>query len=76
MVHTRSFVAVVDQTQNNIDNNTNTRNEILEIGQIDAFHPYYLHPSDHPSLLLVNQQLAEKNYNQWRRVMTIAHCQV
>ncbi|XP_074342928.1 uncharacterized protein LOC141680659 [Apium graveolens] len=39
---------------------------------IDASHSYYLHPSDHPGLILVIITLNEQNYNQWFRSMRIA----
>lgn len=39
---------------------------------IDANHPYFLHPSDHPGLILITVTLNEQNYNQWFRSMKIA----
>ncbi|XP_074356657.1 uncharacterized protein LOC141696394 [Apium graveolens] len=39
---------------------------------IDASHLYYLHPSNHPGLILITITLNEQNYNQWFRSMRIA----
>ncbi|XP_074381462.1 uncharacterized protein LOC141723534 [Apium graveolens] len=39
---------------------------------IDSNHPYYLHPSDNPGMLLTNVVLNEHNYSQWSRSMVIA----
>lgn len=39
---------------------------------IDANHPLFLHSSDNPGMLLVNQLLNEKNYNQWSRAIKLA----
>src|ERR1044072_3093098 len=33
---------------------------------------YYLHPSDHPGLILVSQPLQGDNYASWRRAMRLA----
>ena len=41
-------------------------------GNIDSNHPYYLHSSDHPGMILVTDTLNEQNYNQWNRSMRIA----
>ncbi|XP_074376786.1 uncharacterized protein LOC141718302 [Apium graveolens] len=38
---------------------------------IDTNHPYFLHPSDHPGLILITITLTESNYNQWFRSMKI-----
>lgn len=46
--------------------------ETVSSVQLDPFHPLYLHPNDHPGLHLVNQILTGDNFNQWKRVMTIA----
>lgn len=39
---------------------------------IDANHPYYLHPSDNPGMLLTTVVLNEHNFSQWNRSMVIA----
>ncbi|XP_074377296.1 uncharacterized protein LOC141718814 [Apium graveolens] len=39
---------------------------------IDASHPYYLHPSNHPGLILITITLNEQNYNKWFRSMKVA----
>ncbi|XP_074346815.1 uncharacterized protein LOC141685618 [Apium graveolens] len=38
---------------------------------IDSNHPYFLHPSDHPGMILITITLMEQNYNQWHRAMKI-----
>lgn len=49
-----------------------SQSAIITVQIIDAFHPYYLHPSNHPGLILVTITLNEQNYNQWFRSMRIA----
>ena len=39
---------------------------------IDSSNPYHLHPSDHPSIMLVSKSLDGDNYGTWSRSMTIA----
>ncbi|XP_074375157.1 uncharacterized protein LOC141716893 [Apium graveolens] len=39
---------------------------------IDINHPYYLHPSDNPGIILTTVILDEQNYSQWKRSMEIA----
>lgn len=39
--------------------------------QIDANHPYFLHNSNHPGMVLVTQLLTDTNYNQWKRSVMI-----
>ncbi|XP_074367025.1 uncharacterized protein LOC141707640 [Apium graveolens] len=39
---------------------------------LDANHPYYLHPSDNPGMVLTTVILDENNYSQWHRSMEIA----
>ncbi|KAB2610299.1 hypothetical protein D8674_018331 [Pyrus ussuriensis x Pyrus communis] len=34
--------------------------------------PYFLHPSDHPGLILVSKKLNGDNYNTWCRAMEIS----
>ena len=35
-------------------------------------HPYYLHHSDNPGIVLVSQVLTGDNYTSWSRAMMIA----
>lgn len=39
---------------------------------MDCNHPYYLHPSDNPSMQITSVVLTKNNYNQWQRSMEIA----
>ncbi|XP_016441804.2 uncharacterized protein LOC107767346 [Nicotiana tabacum] len=39
---------------------------------LDSSHPFYLHPSDSPGMLLVNTAFDGKGYGGWRRGMLIA----
>ncbi|XP_016513332.1 uncharacterized protein LOC107830319 [Nicotiana tabacum] len=39
---------------------------------IDSSHPYYLHPSDSPGMVLVNSPFDGKGYGGWRRGIVIA----
>nr|XP_017233154.1 PREDICTED: uncharacterized protein LOC108207203 [Daucus carota subsp. sativus] len=39
---------------------------------IDANHPYFLHSSDHPGIILTIVTLSDQNYSQWSRSMRIA----
>lgn len=39
---------------------------------LDVNHPYYLHPSDNPGLIITTKILDENNYSQWERSMDIA----
>lgn len=39
---------------------------------IEASHPLYLHPSDHPGQILVSSSLTGDNFNEWKRSMTLA----
>ena len=39
---------------------------------LDVNHPYYLHPSDNPGLVVSAVTLDENNYDQWQRSMEIA----
>ncbi|KAL4580088.1 hypothetical protein LXL04_016265 [Taraxacum kok-saghyz] len=40
--------------------------------QINVSDPLYLHPSDHPGLLLVSKQFDGTNFNSWKKGMMIA----
>ena len=42
------------------------------IATLDCNHPYFLHPSDNPGMLVTTETLTESNYNQWHRSMEIA----
>ena len=35
-------------------------------------NPYYLHPNENPSLILVTPLLDSKNYSSWSRAMKVA----
>ena len=36
-------------------------------------HPLYLHPQDHPGLILISKKLTgSENYGSWKRSMVIA----
>lgn len=39
---------------------------------LDVNHPYYLHPSDNPGMIVTTVILDEQNYGQWKRSMEIA----
>ncbi|XP_074373755.1 uncharacterized protein LOC141714118 [Apium graveolens] len=39
---------------------------------LDASHPLYLHPSDHPGQVLVTSALNGENFNEWKRLMSLA----
>ena len=39
---------------------------------LDVNHPYYLHPSDNPGLVITTVVLDESNFSQWHRSMEIA----
>lgn len=39
---------------------------------LEASHPLYLHPSDHPGLTLVGSAFNGENFNKWKRSMTLA----
>ncbi|RVW28831.1 hypothetical protein CK203_050138 [Vitis vinifera] len=43
-----------------------------DIEIIDSSNPYHLHPSDHPSIMLVSKSLDGDNYGTWSRSVTIA----
>ena len=38
----------------------------------DLSNPYYLHPNDNPSLVLVSPPLDGKNYHSWARSMKLS----
>ncbi|XP_061356849.1 uncharacterized protein LOC133301247 [Gastrolobium bilobum] len=35
-------------------------------------NPYFLHPNENPSLILVSRTMNDKNYHRWARAMTMA----
>ncbi|XP_023755323.1 uncharacterized protein LOC111903801 [Lactuca sativa] len=37
---------------------------------IDANSPFYIHPSDYPKQMQVNDMLNDNNYNEWKQEMT------
>lgn len=46
--------------------------ESSQNSNVSSDDPYFLHHSDNPDTLLVNQQLTGENYASWSRSMTIA----
>ncbi|GAU37802.1 hypothetical protein TSUD_276200 [Trifolium subterraneum] len=40
--------------------------------QNDTLNPYFLHPNENPSLVLVQTPLSGSNYHQWSRAMVMA----
>ena len=42
------------------------------ISQLAPLDSYALHPTDHPRIVLVSQQLQEDNYASWSRSMHLA----
>ncbi|PNX92984.1 hypothetical protein L195_g016132 [Trifolium pratense] len=40
--------------------------------QNDILNPYFMHPNENPSLILVTPLLSGNNYHSWSRSMTIA----
>ncbi|MCH83453.1 retrovirus-related pol polyprotein from transposon TNT 1-94, partial [Trifolium medium] len=40
--------------------------------QNDTLNPYFLHPNENPSLMLVTPLLSGSNYHSWSRAMTMA----
>ncbi|CAN1248080.1 hypothetical protein LINPERPRIM_LOCUS6592 [Linum perenne] len=40
---------------------------------VDSSHPFFVNPSDHPSLMIVSVPLVgELNYHSWSRSMTMS----
>ncbi|XP_022031465.1 uncharacterized protein LOC110932439 [Helianthus annuus] len=39
---------------------------------IDASNPLYLHPSDHPGMILVSKQFGGSGFGSWKRAISIA----
>ncbi|XP_022036772.1 uncharacterized protein LOC110939518 [Helianthus annuus] len=39
---------------------------------IDSSNPLYLHPSDHPGMILVSKQFDGSGFGSWKRAMSIA----
>lgn len=56
---------VSEQQSSNFDQNS-------VVASMDVTSPYYLHRSDNPGLVLVNQQLTGDNYASWSRAIKIA----
>lgn len=44
----------------------------MVIQALDPSDPHYLHPCDHPGLVLVTPPFDGKNYGEWRRSIRIA----
>lgn len=52
-------------------NNTETPPPIDDINSPN--HPLYLHPNDHPGMILISKKLTgSDNYSTWRRSIMIA----
>ena len=49
-----------------------TPNSEIVIIDEDLAEPYFLHPSDHPGLLLVSTAFDGTSFGTWKRTMTIA----
>lgn len=53
-----------------MNSNSSGSNNVAPID--DRTHPYYLHHSDSPGLVLVSQVLTGENHNSWSQAMNIA----
>ena len=51
---------------------TIVRNAVLQAVRDDSSSPFYLHPSENPSLVLVTSLLTGMNYHTWSRAMRMA----
>lgn len=54
--------------------NTSSSNTQIDDNDINSpHHPLYLHPQDHPGLILISKKLlGSENYGSWKRSMVIA----
>ncbi|MCH94812.1 hypothetical protein A2U01_0015779, partial [Trifolium medium] len=61
----------VDSTADSVHGgfNSNSHNKGY---QNDTLNPYFLHPNENPSLVLVTPPLSGSNYHSWSRAMTMA----
>lgn len=59
IINSKNTMAVDDSNKSKTDGES-----------IDANSPYYLHPSDYPKQLQVNENLTENNFNDWSQEMT------
>ncbi|XP_074383577.1 uncharacterized protein LOC141725088 [Apium graveolens] len=57
---------ITDQTEE-----TNLEDEFHSIS-LETSHSLYLHPSDHPGLILVSTVFNGENFNEWKRSMSLA----
>nr|GEW15387.1 cysteine-rich RLK (receptor-like protein kinase) 8 [Tanacetum cinerariifolium] len=74
-------MAPVNNNQNTTNRNQNiSNNQSPPIGSQNSIndinspnHPLYLHPNDHPGLILISKKLiGSENYSSWKRSMMIA----
>lgn len=54
------------------ENDSPPTNNSASAEAIDYSSPYYLHPSDHPGMVLVSQKLIGDNFPSWKRAAKIA----
>ncbi|KAD3642199.1 hypothetical protein E3N88_31423 [Mikania micrantha] len=52
------------------DNKETNKDPKIDGNTVDHHSPYYLHPSDFPKQLHVNEVLTDKNYGDWAQEMT------
>lgn len=64
-----SYAAVVSSSSSPLQTMANTSQTT---SVIDVNHPLFLHSSDNPGTLLVNQLLNDQNYLQWSRAIKLA----
>ncbi|XP_060216321.1 uncharacterized protein LOC132643809 [Lycium barbarum] len=68
---------MADQTTDDTTNNTtvqqqNAATTVAEVKIYDSSNPYYIHPSDSPSMSLVNSIFDGRCYGGWRKGVLIA----
>lgn len=52
---------------------TDSPSSSLDNDVTSPLHPLYLHPNDHPGLLLISKKLqGSENYSTWKRSILIA----
>lgn len=55
-------------TQNNNNNTKNINNNSTKNITLDQYSPYYLHPAENPSVILIYPSLSENNYQSQSRL--------
>ena len=61
------------ESPENHEESTKTKFEdTYQIITLDASHPLYLHPSDHPGLVFVTSIFNGENFTEWKRSMALA----